>query len=240
MKSKICIIDSSHKHMAKNLDKAHARSCPPRRKADSVSDLNLMEVDPFCAGYHMAELLGKHANILDAIPETSAISVSSTLFVDNERRPEVEDFPWDLRLPPCQRRIFSFGDLEKYMDLVPILGEAYKMTYYPEDDRLTDRYRKLRDVMNECRKIGAIFFIANLKDLGLPEEFGGLLDWSIGITNLRGLAFLTTLYFAYAVLYRKTDQDAKEEGIVESFLGLIENGFPGCPERCPHCQSAKP
>jgi hypothetical protein len=88
--------------------------------------------------------------------------------------------------------------------------------------------------MDEYNQVN-IFYFGRLKELGLPRRLSGALDWTVGITNTRGITFLMTLYFAYADIFRRTDKVAREDDIVEAFLGMIRDGSPICKERCSRC-----
>jgi hypothetical protein len=169
------------------------------------------------------------------------LALRPTFSGGTEWMPETIGFPWDLQLPPCQRRISSFTELEDCMNAVPVLNEAYKLTYYPwsrEPERPSDPHRLLEAFMDEYNRVN-IFYFGRLRELGLPRRLGWALDWTVGITNTRGITFLMTLYFAYADIYRRTDKRAMEDEIVEAFLRVIGHGFPACKERCSRCMVDK-
>jgi len=169
------------------------------------------ELDPFSAGYYRQQA---SRNVLSA-------------------------FPWDLRLPPCKYQISSFSELDAYMNKVPLLNEAYKLTYHPslynsEQSKLS--YDIFQDFMAQYSDTGSLY-IKHLQKFRLPKR----ITYSILylIANLRGLAFLFTLYFAYADIYRTTNPKAVENQIVEDFLKEIENGFPYCTTECTYCIAKK-
>ena len=100
-----------------------------------------MDEDPFSSGFYrtQAHREAESNNRLNG-------SVRFPFSGDNEWVPTSPEFPWDLQLPPCQRRISSFTELDEYMNAVPALAEPYKLTYYPwssDRERLTDPHRKL-------------------------------------------------------------------------------------------------
>jgi hypothetical protein len=115
-----------------------------------VSSL-LKDIDPFMAGF----AAGRKDQINDpstvqlnpATMDRSVLRPTTFSRGKSEWIPKWPDFPWDLQLPPCERQISSFTELDECMNAVPVLRDAYKLTYYPwscEGERPSDLHRLLR------------------------------------------------------------------------------------------------
>jgi hypothetical protein len=109
-----------------------------------VSSL-LKDIDPFMAGFAAGRKdQVNNPSTVQLNPATTDRSVlRPTTFSrgKSEWIPKWPDFPWDLQLPPCERQISSFTELDECMNAVPVLSEAYKLTYYPwscEGERPSD------------------------------------------------------------------------------------------------------
>jgi hypothetical protein len=62
--------------------------------------------------------------------------------------------------------------------------------------------------MDEYNRVN-IFYFSRLQELGLSRRLGGTLQWTVGLTNTRGITFPLTLYLAYADIYRRINWQRK-------------------------------
>jgi hypothetical protein len=174
-------------------------------------------------------------------PRQADLKKTPTIF-SGFRRPENPEFPWNIRLPPCQRQVNSFADLEaRIITRVPELLEPFNLTYRPgniaSDDR-GDRHRLLRTFVEEYGK-ESVFYLLRLEKLGMPRALVKelMIDENCP-ADVPGQIFLMSLYPAFAKVYCRTHHDAKEDDIVEDFGRIYLNKFPRCVKDCVPCMMA--
>jgi hypothetical protein len=138
------------------------------------------------------------------------------------RKPENPDFPQELQLPPSMCQITSFDQLEAHIKRVPELLEPYNLTYHPGDVAAEDPSETpgpLRNLLEQLSELhGPLFplYLRSIRKRGIPRTLiTETLSRKKGKADFEGLCFLLTLYPAFVKVYRRTNQTAQEDQIVE-------------------------